>query len=116
MFYNLSDSFIRTHTREIYKFTKIKPINVCINSNIVNNIHLIKNDLIKSNTKLFTVQEIHNYKTRRSNYFFTPRCVTTKFGLKGILPHAVKVYNSLPLDIINSPKNKFKLLAANYFY
>ena len=38
------------------------------------------------------------------------------FGINGILPHAINLYNSLPLSVTNGSINKFKLRASDYYF
>ncbi|PSN37369.1 hypothetical protein C0J52_14281 [Blattella germanica] len=66
-------------------------------------------------TYLIAIQEIHHHDTRRTTHFYLSYCVSTKFGINGILPHAINLYNSLPLSVTNGPINNFKLRASDYF-
>ncbi|PSN47167.1 hypothetical protein C0J52_14721 [Blattella germanica] len=66
---------------------------------------------------MIAIQEIHHHDTRRTTHFYVSHCVSTKFGINGILPHAIKctiLYHYLLFT--NVSINKFNLRASDYYF
>lgn len=111
----------RTHTIDVYKFTKIAPLNVSIRLNRGLYIYKIKFRLIVSNTQLGLVNELHSYNTRTRDKYVKILKKTTTYGINSVINQATKEFNLLPSELTNCKsisifkKKLHAMLTLDYF-
>lgn len=109
----------RMSTDTLYRVTKILPIqNILAIEQSKFAYKVIKNES-KCNTNIVFVNQLHEYNTRAyNNVFLEP--VRTNIGLNNPIAQCMKIYNTLPKKIRDSPnitifKNEIKNYHANFF-
>ena len=97
-----------TPTREIYEKTHELTIQQMIEMKNLLHIHIIEAKKIKTNLKLKTNKQVHNYQTRRRSHIRTYRAIR-KENTQELTSEAVRAYNELPKDMKQLNIQKFKL-------
>lgn len=84
-----------TKSGDLYNTIPLLPIKKLKQLELCKLIHKIKNEKIKTNTKLSVNSDRHNYQTRRRDNISTSKIRTDK-GLKSPIYQGSKCYNELP--------------------
>jgi len=108
---------IRTRTNNLYKIIDTLDINQLIYFKKCKFMYNILNNNIKSKLTLQNRENIHNYLTRNRKNIEIPKAKTT-LKQKSLKCSAIKLFNSLPVEIKNSQnlnifKSKLKKFVKN---
>lgn len=86
----------RTHRAQMYKETRIMPLQMSRDMNTIIYTHNIMNNRIKTNTRITTNNDIHSYNTRNRTNMHTESINTHRYGKTALNHQMINLYNQLP--------------------
>ncbi len=104
-------------TKQVYWVSSIMPFEALVNASLVILLynHIQGRKLI--NTIIRHNHQVHNHSTRARSNFQIPKINTSHYGTQGSLYQAIKLYNSMPQDVLDiQDYRKFKSNCKSVFF
>lgn len=104
-------------TKQVYWVSSIMPFEALVNASLVILLynHIQGRKLI--NTDIQYNHQFHNHSTRASSNFRIPKINTTHYGTQGSLYQAIKLFNSMPQEVLDlTDYRKFKSKCKSVFF